>query len=497
MTQILPDEGAVEFFTEKVWRLIILSCFGHCRDFGYNIFWDSDAVFDSLTKTFTFANNLYAMLRRVARGMYHTVNQLWLNRRGFSIAPPLVLARHELVRYFGPIANIIAAHFNQPAASRPIENYDMKAAKELMEDENRVFSYFESIKEAESFLSRFNTDMLYRGLTCLLDQLLRFDDPASIESSNHVAQLLIYGFFRDVEGGYCGGGLRNSDASVQLIFGVLKRILATDRLLPAWTWTQLLPLLFEYAPHVQQWKDMQGFKMFCYLMYQKTDQPSWDLCSHCIYYAASEMEEVTVNFVDSNEFGELLTSMLTRIAPIWQDNTAVLLSLARLLAAWRLQYPDLEAPANLDLPTVVGSACNIEFMGLHVLPQPLAIDFDKDAFVQDARGYVYGMSPDLEGHAHLSPIDSGFYDILHTEECLHTPEFHLQVFNSFVLWLLSRFPASQLGAHAEAIRNRMRIWECATGCGSGEDASYITDLKRKLPADLFVSADLKRKLNEM
>ena len=419
---------AVESLTEHVWRLIILHCFGKCRDFMYNMFWDSDVFFDSQTKTSTFAKNLYAMLRSLARGMYHTVDQLWENRRGMSIAREVVLARHQVGRYFGPIANIIAEHFNQASLhqgnlfNQQISKYEMASIKELMEDEQKVSPHFESPAELESFLSRFNTDMLYGVLTCLLEQLLRFDDPVSIEASNHVGMLLINGFFRDEAGGYCASGLRNSDASVQLIFGVLKRLLTADRLLPAWTWTQLLPLLFEYAPHVEQWKDMHGFKMFMYMMHR--DQTIWDICSHCMYYAAAEMAgDVVVIFMDSNEVGELLTSMLAMVAPIWQDNTDILLSLSRLLAAWRLQHPDLTPPATLDLSRLVGSPCSVEFMEVHLLPQSLGIDSDQPEFVQDPSGYVYG-TPGLEGTPHLSPIDSGLWQLLHSLECVQTPEFH-------------------------------------------------------------------------
>ena len=265
----------------------------------------------------------------------------------------------------------------------------------MKEHNYNVSDYFPTDDKAALFSSRNSTEKLYRWIACYLDQLLHSEDPASIKSSNQVAELLIYGFFRDEEGGYVGGGLSNPDASVQLIFGVLKRFLASDRLLSAWAWTQLLPLLFEYAPHVQQWKDMQGFKMFCYLMHQKLDQSNWDLFSRCIYYAASEMGnvemgKVTVIFVNSNEFRGLLTSMLTRMAPIWQANTAVLLSLARLLAAWRLQHPTLQAPVTLDLSTVVGSACNIAQVERHVVPQPAPLDLEANEFVQsDTTGYVY------------------------------------------------------------------------------------------------------------
>ena len=132
-------------------------------------------------------------------------------------------------------------------------------------------------------------------------------------------------------------------------------------------------------------------------------------------------------------------------------------------------------------------------MEVHVLPQSLAIPLDQDAFVQDPSGYVYRTSPELEGTPHLIDIEHGLWTLLHSLECIQTREFHLQVFNSLVMWLLSRFPAIQLAEHAGAIIDRMRVWECATGCGSDQDPSYITDLKRKLD----VSANLKRKRKEM
>ena len=484
--------------TEPLLRIVFFYCFGKCRDFTYNIFWDSDVFFDSQNKTFKVAKNLYAMLRSLSGGMYHIVDQLWENRRGMPCAWGMVLARHEIGRYFHPVATIISEYFNQASLhqgnlfNQPISKYEMTGIKALMEDENKVFPHFDSTAELESFLSGFNNDMLYGVLTCLFEQLLRFDDLASIEASNHVGMLMINAFFRDESGDYCASGLRNSDASVRFIFGVLKRLFNEDRLLDAWTWTQLLPLLFEYAPHVQHWEDMHGFKMFRYMMHR--DHARWEICSHCMYYAAAEMaDDVVVIFMDSNEVGELLTTMLGMVAPIWKDRTGILLSFSRLLAAWRLQHPDLTPPATLNLARVVDSPCSLPSMQVHVLPHPLAIPLGQGALLQDPSGYVYGPSPELIGTPHLTDIEAGLWTILHSEDCVQTPEFHLQVFNSFVMWLLSRFPAIQLAEHAEAIIDRMGVWECATECGSGQDPSYITDLRRKL----HVSANLTRKRKEM
>ena len=67
---------------------------------------------------------------------------------------------------------------------------------------------------------------------------------------------------------------------------------------------------------------------------------------------------------------------------------------------------------------------------------------------------------------------------------------HIQVFNSFVLWLLSRFPASQLRQYTEAICNRMRLFGCD---GDGDDTLYVIDLKRKLSEN----PNLKRKFSIM
>jgi len=465
-----------------VWQVIALSCFGHCQQFKFNIFWDGDVVCNPQTKTFTFSRNLYAKLRRVSRDMCHVVNQTWKTSRGFSIAPRLVAARHQSSVDFGPIARITAAYLNKSNGATANTNYQVHALREFIETRefmgnDQVDGYFQSIEEADDFCSRLNTEMLYTGLTSFFNLATCSDHPSSVEDSNHVGRLLLHGFLRDADAIYTSGGLRNTDASVGLIFGVLKRILDTGRILSAWTWTQLLPLLFEYAPHVQQWKDMQGFTMFCYLMHQKTDLPSWELFSQCIYYAASEMGgQRAVIFVDSNEFGELLTVMLNKIAPIWQDNTGVLLSLARLLAAWRLQHPDLEPPATVDLQTVVMSACCMGTMQPRMLEQPArALCLDAEGFKQDDAGYLYPMSDALEKDDDLGTIESGFFHILHTGDCVDTAELHLQVLNSFVLWLLSRFPASQLRAHAEDIRYRMGIWGC-----DGEDEPYIVDLRQKL-----------------
>ena len=106
-------------------------------------------------------------------------------------------------------------------------------------------------------------------------------------------------------------------------------------------------------------------------------------------------------------------------------------------------------------------------MGLDVFGQsPRPLNLEADEFLQSPRGNLYAMSPDLEGHHDLYTIEDGFYHVLESGECLNTPHMHIQVFNSFVLWLLSRFPASQLRRHTEAIRNRMRLLGCD---GDGDD----------------------------
>ena len=132
-----------------------------------------------------------------------------------------------------------------------------------------------------------------------------------------------------------------------------------------------VPLLFEYPEHSRQWEDMQGFKMFCYMMYRNTDY--WDLCSNCFYNAASEAGAEDVYIVDHVEFGALLTSMLTSIALVWQDNTALLLSIARLLVAWRYQHNDMEVPPTLDLEILVGSPCSTGSMKSPLLPWPICV----------------------------------------------------------------------------------------------------------------------------
>jgi hypothetical protein len=478
MPRIREDLTSIAPLGFNIWQLIIPPCFGHCQQFKYNIFWDGDLVFDPATKTFMFATNLYAKLRHVSRCMYHVVYQLWKNPRGLFIAPQLILARHQLNEDFRTIAKLTVSYFNitKDAGS----SYEMSTLKRYMQD-NRVADLVGSNDAAEDFWPRLNTEMLYNGVAVFFNQTTRTNDAANIMASNQLGQLLIYGFFRSADSDYQAGGLRNSDDSVQLIFSVLKRILLRGRLMPAWTWTRSLHLLFEYAPHVEQWKRMQGFRMFYYLMHQNTDGPTWELFSQCIYYAASEMEETTVIFVDSNEFGELLTDLLNKIAPIWQDNIAMLLSIARLLATWRLQHPQLEPPVTMDLETVIKSPLSLETMQPRILQQPTRpLSLDADGFMQDDAGYLYPESDDLVDNDDLCTIESGFFHILHTGEVVDTPEFHLQVFNSFVLWLLSRFPAEQLCVYAEEIRHRMHIWECdGDGC-HGEDEPYITELKQKL-----------------
>ena len=465
----------------SVWWIILRHVCGSYSDFKYNLFWDSSVFFDSRTPTFTFAPNVYAMLRHTARGMYHTVNQLWLTQRGISASHHLMLLRHETMSDVKSLHPIIAAYFRQVASGLP---FGMKEVKKFMEDESKIRRYFKLSEEASHFVGRLNNDLVYRALTQLFYDCFTSGDNASLEFSNQVGELVIYGFSRDATGDYVTGGLTNPDASVRLIFGVLQRLLATDRDLPALTWTRLLPQLFEYLPHVEHWKDMQGFRMFCYVMRRRNDLPSWELFSRCFYYAVSHMQEPTlIPIVDSEEFGKVLTWMLSRInTAVVQENTAVLLSIARLIAAWRLQHPDLKAPATLDLSLVVFSACCSQPMGLDVFGQsPRPLDLDADELLQSPRGNLYAMSPDLKGHHDLYTIEDGFYHVLESGECLNTPSMHIQVFNSFVLWLLSHFPASQLCRYTKAIRHRMRLLGCD---GDGDDPLYVTVLKRKLRGNL-------------
>ena len=487
MTVISDDETGPEVFIESIWRIILYHVLGPCSNLDYNSFWDSAVFFDSRTPTFTFAFNVYGMLHQTTKGMYHTVNQLWPNQRGISTYQKLMLVRHQLESDVKSLHPIIAAYFRQAASG-----FGMKEVKEFMGNIYNILDYFDSPEEASHFVARLNNDLLYRALTQLFYDCFTSGDNASLEFSNQVGQLVIYGFSRDEAGDYLMGGLTNPDASVRLIFGVLKRLLATVRILPAWTWTQLLPLLFEYTSHVEQFKDMQGFRMFCYEMRRRTDLPNWELFSRCFYYAASNMEEPRViTIVDSNEFGKVLTSMLSRITPTWQDNTAVLLIIARLIAVWRLQHPDLKAPATLDLSTVIGSACSNEPMGPDCFGlSPLPLNLAADEFYQSPRGNLYEIPSFLVNYHDLDTVEFGFYHIFHSGECAHTPHMHVQVFNSFVLWLLSRFPASQLCQHTEAIRNRMRILGCH---GDGDYTPYIIALKRKLRE----TPNLKRKFPTM
>jgi hypothetical protein len=489
MNVISDDETGPEVFIESIWWIILHHVFGPCSNLDYNSFWDSAVFFDSRTPTFTFAFNVYAMLRQTTKGMYHTVNQLWLNQRGISTYHKLMLVRHQLESDVKSLHPIIAAYFRQAASG---QQFGMTEVKEFMGNIYNILEYFDSPEEASHFVARLNNDLLYRALTQLFYDCFTSGDNASLEFSNQVGQLVIYGFSRDEAGDYLMGGLTNPDASVRLIFGVLKRLLGTDCILPALTWTQILPQLFEYLPHVEHWKDMQGFRMFCYVMRRRTDLPSWELFSRCFYYAVSHMEAPAVSIVDSNEFGKVLTWMLSRInTAVVQENTAVLLSIARLIAAWRLQHPDLKAPATLDLSMVVGSACSNKPMGLDVFGQsPLPLNLAADEFLQSPRGNLYAMSHDLEGRHDLKTIEDGFYHVLESGECLNTPYMHIQVFNSFVLWLLSRFPASQLRQYTEAICNRMRLLGCD---GDGDDTLYVIDLKRKLSEN----PNLKRKFSIM
>ena len=498
------DLTAVAQFTESVWRLILGYCVGACYNFKYNLYGQSDVSFHLVTKTFTFASNLHAVLRGTARGVYHTVSTLWLDDWGFSSARELMFTRRVVHEYAPGIVNIIiAARFNNPSLAFWHEKYDMESAKHAVEAARTHQAFgFARGEQVGVFFERFNNYLLYAAIAYRLDQLLRFDDLASIESSNHLATLLIYGFFRDGVGGYLSGGLSTSDASVQLIFCVLKRVFVEDRILPGWTWMESVPLLFEYPEHSRQWEDMQGFKMFCYMMYRNTDY--WDLCSNCFYNAASEAGAEDVYIVDHVEFGALLTSMLTSIALVWQDNTALLLSIARLLVAWRYQHTDMEAPPTLDLEILVGSPCSTGSMKSPLLPWPICVlDCPDERYAVDRNGFIYALTNEFReafaGREDWTILESGCYTLLRSGEFRPSDTLHLQVLNSLVLWLLSRFPASQLGEHAEAIHKRMQIWGCGPGCTSDEHPCFIVSLKLKLgrPADRVSEGSCKRRFSEM
>ena len=203
----------------SVWWIILRHVCGSYSDFKYNLFWDSSVFFDSRTPTFTFAPNVYAMLRHTARGMYHTVNQLWLTQRGISASHHLMLLRHETMSDVKSLHPIIAAYFRQVASGL---QFGVTEVKEFMENIYNILEYFDSPEEASHFVARLNNDLLYRALTQLLYDCFTSGDNASLEFSNQVGQLVIYGFSRDEAGDYLIGGLTNPDASVRLIFGVLK-----------------------------------------------------------------------------------------------------------------------------------------------------------------------------------------------------------------------------------------------------------------------------------
>ena len=197
MKKIVPvacDLTAVGQFTESVWRLILGYCFGACSNFRYNLYGQSDVSFHLVTKTFTFASNLHALLRGTARGVYHTVRQLWRDDWGFSSARELMFTRQAVHAYAPGIVNIIiAARFNNPSLVFWHEKYDMESAKHAVEAarSGEAFGFERDEHQIDVFFERFNNYLLYAAIAYRLDQLLRFDDLASIESSNHVATLLI------------------------------------------------------------------------------------------------------------------------------------------------------------------------------------------------------------------------------------------------------------------------------------------------------------------
>ena len=479
--------GPVGSFGVDLWQLIIHFCFEHCHHlFQYNVFWDSASVFDQASNTFTFSPNQYGKLRQVSRGMYHAICDLWKDKYGLRIVAGMILARKQLAVDARTIGRITLEYLKAQKYSASI--YDMSALKLFMVD-GSVSKYLESDEQAEDFWARLNTQMVYNAIALLFDQSTLYDTPYCIQLSNHFGELLIHGFFRASDGSYVSGGIRNTDASVELIFCVLKRILWRGRgnFLSTWTWPESLPLLFEYEPHVRQWQQMKGFSTLYCLMRKNTDESTWKPLSQCIYYAASETEAL---FVNPYEFGELLTDLMDNMAPIWQPNTRynqaipMLLSLTRLLATLHLQHPLLHPPASLNLATLVESPCCLQSMEPSAIDQALRpLWLDADAFVQDDTGYLYRASDDLDdlldNDASLCTLDPAFYNILYTGDCVTTPELYLQVFNSFVLWLFSRYSASQLGKHEAKIRYRMQVWEC-DGEDGEDDPPYIAELKQKI-----------------
>lgn len=478
------DSTTLAHIVEQELLFIIFDyVFRSCEKLSDDTFWYSALYFDPRTPAFTFARNVYAMLRQTTKCICDNVSQLWINHRGLSTPPQLILARHPLESFAKSLHPILTAYFRQAASG---EEFHMAKVKTFMKSVGNIRRYFKTSDEASDFVSRLSNDFLYRALTQLFYDCLTSGDNATLEFNNQIGQLMICAFSRDVVGRYpqqwgvSSGAVCN--ASVRLIFGVLKRLLGMDYNLPAFPWARSLPRLFDYLSHVEQWQDMQGFRVFCYVMRREIDPPSWELFSRCFYDAVYCMEDPTkITIVDPYEFGKVLTYMFSSITTdLVQKNTAVLLSIARLIAALRLQHPDLEAPATLDLSMVVGSHCctkptTEDDIGLP--PRPLDLEGEEDLY-QSKRGNLYPIKTLLANYFDLNIIADGFYYILGPGQCLKTDYMNEQVFNSFVLWLLSRFPANQLRRYPEAIHQRMRLLDCH---GDSDDTNYVGVLKGKLP----------------
>ena len=77
------------------------------------------------------------------------------------------------------------------------------------------------------------------------------------------------------------------------------------------------------------------------------------------------------------------------------------------------------------------------------------------------------------------------HQLLYTGKYVRTtPECNVQVFNSFVLWLLSRYSAEQLREYADVIQERLETWMCPPDTNTTYDGYVLPDyailLKQKL-----------------
>lgn len=448
----------------ELWQMIIYHFFEHpARLFQQNISWSSFSVSDQLSMIFTLSDlEQYGTLLASSRGIRELLRGVCKCKFGERIDTGMIWERSQLILDVYNVRSIVTYYLKEERESLTL--HDVNVMKQYMEVfPARTFEIIGSKRHGNDFLARLSVSLIYNAIALLFYDATNRKNEKSVQFSTDLGMLLICGFSRDGDGRYIDGGVENKDDSIVLVLLVLKRIFwrCKGDFLPGWKWTAAVSRLFKYPPHVSKWKELDGFSVFYYMMLKHKNHTTLLLLSDYIFTAASN---TTVRFVDLSEFGKLLTELMEHVASLWQpnkcDNQVILKlkSLTRLFAVLRLQYPlDLHPPDSLILEKLINSPCCLERMESTTFNRPLQpLDLAAKKLLQDKAGYVFPFSYNDNTAWTLVTFD----DILRTGDCIGSTMMYLQVFNSFLLWLISCYPASELHKHGTKIGYRMESWGC-------------------------------------